>query len=684
MLHIERISLFSIKAKILIVRVIKLHLISFFCHMVRQIIKSYITLLIVFLFTSSNLIFAQNTQEYIGPLRVGSYAGDAKYSYTIKNQDTILNGDFIVQRSNLQELIQQQDYSFLFKGAYIDDVPNGPWKFQFADFNSKSKTEVVDYQYRVLVSGTQEVATGNIVDGKPNGKWVILVEEIEDSEISKTLFESSILFKAGVPQQNFSIKNNDYTLVGRFLRNGLAQDEWSLFPTNGTEQTESWFFKDGLLESIKINNDSISKNISVFSKSNENTKIVNLDESYLKALSLQFSEGDFNIFQNEGLPRLLSQNTKEYQRIDDILSEIGTSDFLPDFKVKVPFYPLDSSEVKQLERINSNYKKAKELSSKILNNSHLNILKLSDKKIHFQYATVQKITSDYLNPLQEIVIFDSLGVLEYTNRNALVAHTFPNGLPKKTLDIEMKIDSTVTIQKFTFPNSSTIIRNNQSLETFEVIALMAYEGINDVAAELKEAIAQESEQNELIALEEQIITQNDSLVNRIDSLIISVPNRYKNALEGLKTFATKTLNDYSNIKIAQQKLGAARNTLICLKRLNSLAITVGKMPENWKTIEENYKDRIWNPFMATLMDEEVKKRITDAYNDVLVPYFLQEIENRLSCENSSELNEEINSSFSNIIELRNQDTKKLERKLRREKNPKVVLELLNMQNSSKE
>jgi len=141
------------------------------------------------------------------------------------------------------------------------------------------------------------------------------------------------------------------------------------------------------------------------------------------------------------------------------------------------------------------------------------------------------------------------------------------------------------------------------------------------------------------------------------------------------------LNSYSKVKSAQDKLISARNTVACLKNLNELSVTVSKMPQLKSTIQETYTDRIWNPFMATLMDEDIKKRITTAYTKILEPYFLKQTEESLTCENISALNGNITETYHSVLMLKDKDTKKLERKLKKEKDPLTILELLNVQNT---
>lgn len=652
--------------------------------MIRLTIKVLLQFLVFIIIGISIPMNAQEIQTYNGPLQIGKYNGKATYSYKIVENDTVLDGDFTVLRSNLQELLEKQDYSFQFKGAFVDGTADGPWKFQFGEFNSKSQSEVIDYQYRVLVSGIQKSAIGKIKMGKPNGKWTIVEEEIENSEISKTLFKSVISFDNGVPQQNFSINNENYTLVGRFLRDGLAHDEWSLFPSSGMDQSESWFFKDGLLQSIRVDDENDHKTIKAYQGYSGQTKIINLNAGYINALEIQLSQVDVDILHHNSLPELLKQNAARYQEVDEILSELGKSKFLPELKVKVPYYPLDSLEVTKIDSIVSYYKKAHELSESILHNSQLNILRLSDNNTAYQYNTVVQLKENFLNPIQEIVSYDSLGILEYTSQEQLINHVFANGLPKPKMDIEIQIDSVISSKSYTIPASVSISADTPNMEKIEAVAKMGYDGILSIANEVKETLAQEKRQNELASLEEEIIIRNDSMMIFIDSTSSNIPLKYATALKQLKSFTSKTINDYSKVKSAENRLASARTTVECLNNLNELSKTVSQMPIYQTTIKESYTDRIWNPFMATLMDEDIKKRITSAYSKTLEPYFLNEIDQHLSCDTTKELNSTINATYTKILELKDQDTKKLERKLKRQKDPITILEMLNVQNTAKQ
>jgi hypothetical protein len=110
--------------------------------------------------------------------------------------------------------------------------------------------------------------------------------------------------------------------------------------------------------------------------------------------------------------------------------------------------------------------------------------------------------------------------------------------------------------------------------------------------------------------------------------------------------------------------------------MDSLATEVAMVPERWEEIKQEYRDDVWNPFTAIVMSEEIKKRITDSYRQVLIPYYLDQITNNLSCTNVRSLLQSLTSVHRRMLELKEEDTKRIERKLKREDDPEAIIELL--------
>ena len=147
-------------------------------------------------------------------------------------------------------------------------------------------------------------------------------------------------------------------------------------------------------------------------------------------------------------------------------------------------------------------------------------------------------------------------------------------------------------------------------------------------------------------------------------------------MENIAKQAESLLADYSKMTEIDEKVTKARALVHCFDDFNELAKSVIKQQSRDLEIKEKYTDAIWNPFMANLMDEAVKKRITSAYFERLVPHLMLTISSNLNCTNASELHVLLDDSYKRLLILRNEETRKLERKLKREEDPSVILELL--------
>ena len=632
------------------------------------------------LFASCQLIQAQERQEFSGPMKIGQFIGKAEYTYIFKDNDTIIDGTFRMNQSNLDALLKNSDGFFSFTGQFDNGYPDGNWKFQFGEFQSESETEVVGYQYRVKVSGTQHEATGNMVQGKPDGKWTFNVTEIENSEVNKTLFSSTVEFDNGVPQKSFRIENEHNSLVGRFLRNGLAHDVWTLYSDKFSDRSENWYFNEGVLQKIEYNladGEVITKN---FPSPSNLTKIIDLDERFINLLKIKQKEPDTTVVFQKGIGKLLVENSGYYRDLDTILSVLGKSELMPGFKVKVAHFPLDSLKSEQLQSIKAQYTSARKTSRSLLENTQLNILRRSDKEAQFLYAVVLKISENFLNPAEKLVSYHNQGILEFIPPERLFGNLWSKGIPSKTILVKTEEGE----RTYVGPGGNEFELSENTITSVDQLTQYAALSIESIAGKLEEKLLKESKQQELVALEEKMIARSNHIGQVVDSVKQGLSKREKEALQSIQNLADAQLEKYATLDGAGDKSDFGLQVIDCLEQLDELTIAVSQLPERWADIQEKYQDDVWNPFMATIMSEEVKKRITTSYKNVLVPYLLEEIKSGLGCDNVAELKALLNNSYQRMLEMREENTSKLERKLRREQDPEMIIQLFNLKSSENE
>ncbi|MEM8763578.1 MAG: hypothetical protein AAGD88_07190 [Bacteroidota bacterium] len=627
---------------------------------------------LLFLFFSGTT-FGQ-TQLFSGNLTAGGYTGTAEYPFVIVDGDSIPDGSFLMYKSNVNALLQEKDSFFSFSGAFNNGYPTGFWKFQFGEFSSNQASQVVGYQYRINVSGVQHDAFGNLDQGRPDGDWTYKIAEVDNSEVSKVLFSSQISYDKGVPQKSFRIENDSSSLVGRFLRNGFAHDVWVVYSDTESEPAENWFFANGLLEKIEKITSEGNQTFPLFDSTLEQDTQIVLDQRYLKVLEWYLSAQDSEFNPEEMVMyQLLEQNATQYASIDRFFNDLGRSEFMPRFKVKVPYYPLDSLEANQLQNAKKSFEAANEISTSLLGNPQLDLLIRSNPEAQYYYDVVEKLQQDFLDPLASFLKFEQQQILTFLPQDELYGQIWPTGLPPKQIQLEGQSQEYAS---WVFETDSVYGQEPNDLVNIAQMADYANQGLSAVSTKLTEWLREEMKQQQFLQLDKQLVEETKKLEQRIDSLKSTASIRMLNALNGVLSTKEQSLKAYAQMEASDEKLEYGKTVLACLKDLNQLATSLGNLPNQQQAIAEKYQDAVWNPFTATIMDEEVKKRITAAYRNVIVPYALEKVAAPVSCDQALDIVNLLEDTQKRMFALRDESTSKLERKLRKEQDPETVLALL--------
>jgi hypothetical protein len=228
------------------------------------------------------------------------------------------------------------------------------------------------------------------------------------------------------------------------------------------------------------------------------------------------------------------------------------------------------------------------------------------------------------------------------------------------------------------PGAASLLRDGTDLEVLLSLSAYTVASLQDIEEQLGPRLAQQKREQQQVYLEEQLVDHLGRLTRQTDSLKQNAPEAVVSTLDAIRAEADRLVTVYSNSVEVADKTEMAEDLADCLKDLGALAQAVGALPTQDADIKETYTDQIWNPFTATIMDESVKKRITGAYRDVLLPFILEQIQTNPGCETAGKWTHILGVAYERLLELRDTDTAKLERKLRRERDPQSVLELFDL------
>ena len=645
-----------------------------------------ITLFLCLLMVFHCSLYGQMEWNYSGPYKVGEYGGKVEFGYKLLDGDTVFNGPFQMQHSDLKDLLYRQDDYFHFEGSFQNDVPDGPWRFQFGEFtvDTTAVLQVLDYYYKVKTNGIYHESSGNILEGTPHGRWTQTTRHIKESQVEEILFESTIDFDRGVPQKSFSIQNEYMTLMGRFLRDGLAHDVWELYSAEGPDVVESWHFSDGSLDKILVKQNDYTVTLKVYNTGIENPQIINLDERYLEIIKLnQRLMADNRVEIKGEMYSLLVENAKHYQKIDNLLSKLGESRFMPEFKVKVNYNPYSNNELIQLDSIKVYYTKSEKISEELLKSTQLNILKMSDNEAFFLLSVVDELSSKHLSLLKEVTEFYDKNILSFVPREHILSKLWQHDVLSTEIEVTNELVDSVITRSYKGPNAETYQFEKDGIEGIHELAKYVAGSMESIQTRLNKKLTNEQRQAQLMILEEGLIAEMTALNNLVDSLRKEITGEPQSTLMSVKRAATHELSEYSAMKDLAEKSDQTRFLTSCFDQMQELSLKVSRLQPHMAEIKVAYTDQVWNPFTATVMSEEVKRHITGAYEEVLIPYLLNELNNALSCSNTPRLILLLENTHKRMLELREEDTGRLERKLKRELDPLEIMRLFNIQTDNK-
>ncbi|WP_235298623.1 hypothetical protein [Portibacter marinus] len=613
--------------------------------------------------------FNQSVEAYQGPYGLGNQKGVAKYEFMLFNGDTIKNGTFEFSSSTLQEDSQMGQTAYEVSGHYEGNKLSDRWEFKKTYLRPSNNTKLVDYKYVTTLNGEEDYIIGQFEDGLPQGEWQLSRYRILDSKVTDTIFRSIITYNQGIPQLSAKIYHQNSSLVTRYLRNGMAHDEWTLFNPNAIEPQEIWTFDHGLLKSIQYNDQEGVVIVPIFNDESLDLQEISMDQRFLSVLSNSFPSLDTVQALNNGIFKLLDIQETLLNGVESLLKREEQRIKLAAYKVKVPTYPFEEKEREMLEKLVSLTEESVRIATGILSNSQLNIAKLSDRETAAYFEATDQINRKILKPMTLMVRMDDQNITQYINREKLGNQLFPEGLPFQVFENS----ALKNLRTHSYPN----LQNVRIADLTNLIE-DAYASLNFLRQKLSEKASITIREKAIVSEEALLVRKAQNFQSLVNTVSTNASDHVKTTLTSVQEFAENKLTAYANMEDSENKLNTAKALELCYEDLTKLVTSLGSLPVQKKEIRAMYTDDVWNPFTSTIMSENIKRRITNAYEEVVIPYTLTQIQNNLTCDNSADFSDRFKVIEDRMIVLRDMKTNKLERKLRRKSDPEVTLALLGL------
>ena len=612
-------------------------------------------------------------RTYRGAYTLAGQRGEATYGYRVASGDTIRVGEFSFRAYDAEALLTGGDRSLEVAGQFSErGTATGPWRFDFAELAAADLAEVRDLRYHLAVDGRRQRVAVGFDEGEAEGQWAIVTERIRGSRATDTLFTSRVTYAAGVPQQTFELSAPGTQLLGLVARDGLAEDTWESFGAGGAPGGgASWRFHGGLLESISRG----GATATVFGEYAGDTLHRALDRDYLRLLDeWQRMRGRGGI--DDGVARLLRLNAAAYRRVNATIAALGLRGDGPRIRVAAPAALLSPREEAQLEGHSAALLRFGVEAAALLDDRGLRRVASADEEAAYLRAVVMALRDDVLAPSRRLDTAYHTGILGSLPRADYLATLWPGGGADAAFAVSYEGPSGAQVRTWAAAAPERFAVDEDGLAAVAALADYAVESVADIRARLADKLdAAGAPDPDLVAGASRI----ERTYARLDSLIGAQPRRLvrEAGLTRVRRVAEAAINDYRGLDALGRQRRVARLTT-CLDDLYGLAVTLRNVPAYETRVEEAYTDEVWNNIVATVMTERVKKRITAAYRDKLVPYYLGRVRDGLTCDNAAEIGAGLTATYERVLALRDADTEALEDELRGVRDPERLLALLSV------
>jgi hypothetical protein len=183
-------------------------------------------------------------------------------------------------------------------------------------------------------------------------------------------------------------------------------------------------------------------------------------------------------------------------------------------------------------------------------------------------------------------------------------------------------------------------------------------------------------QEQLADIEIVLISRRDSIMALYEKELRSTDfNGYHAELaSSVLEFSRQQFRQFASMT-PEARVEVADATLSCFSDLIFLYGELFKQPLRERSIKEIYTRTIWNAYTFTDMEEVVKERLFRAYETELLPAITRDIKQHLACGNIRVKALNYAAVYKRMQELRETDTRQLERQLRKSGNVSTLIDV---------
>ncbi|MFN3918502.1 MAG: hypothetical protein ACK4K0_12300 [Flavobacteriales bacterium] len=663
---------------------------------------SYI-LSIILLLTSASHLSAQQKSKNNKPIELkNGFRGLATYQYTTKDSVELKNGRFSFKgnKSDLSDWGQISQFSA--SGNYLNNLKNGVWNFELSHY-LVVLTEIVQHQPKTNTTGSQISLQANYIQGKANGKWTITEDKIENNKIIPSVSSTQAEFSQGYFINRFSHKGRykgmPYSISGSFSKEGFLHGNW-IIEFNNVDQNwiEKRTYDDGFLlyyslqeknakkVEIEVDYDDVKKYLTRLKSKNDiappysigkDRYEIGFDNGYTadspkrqvqkngnnllhNAFQL-FTNSSMMFYQISGDSPIVSPATRRfiYELSPSESDALQQAKLLTDTLCSTIDYYLKNPSFKL------NYKRSDSLS---FTYELLHIIAKKAAIVQEEIAHIEDPAFKIINPVN----YYEKGIPELDSM-IIVAYEFDNKEITKQVNINTQVDD----------GKSISIKLLMYTEQMELL-------MRNIQPFLNATFVQFGKEKEIEEKEEKIVSLLEELAHLYSSENYISANGKQLPAQVFDSIYThlaiidyeRKMEKYIVITDLEDRKNQAKKIISALESIKQIHAQLKEILEYKERLDIAFTKYTYNPYTGKNdLKERAKKRLYQKAVEELLPILIKELEEEKSTEIAQEKTNTIVHLYNRLLELvklSDKETRKLEKKLRKESDPERIKRLLDL------
>ncbi|MFN3999067.1 hypothetical protein [Algoriphagus sp.] len=651
--------------------------------------KSFV--LSVALLLISQLVTAQDLKSYRGAYKFNGIEGDAVFNYQLNpSNESILQGEFKFESSTKGSYSENNFERKAVTGRFELNKKVGQWTY-LDEHHQVTLDEVVDFKVISRLVSQQVKILANYQSGLPHGKWTIEENNFEEGKLKKAAQSDAIFFNQGNLVQDLQYKtfkgDNTEFFRAKLSEGGIIHGELTMvYESEGKLISEIRNYERGFLLGLvkrDIQNDELIEEVIFYDTIDKLKKLENGTQNGFRIADEMFEMMYRDGFLDDGYEYLAQMAGNQF--LESFLMKLLKNDdsyINPEGElIRSPIhtkrfvYELSRADQKSIEEMPSQYRDNIKKISEYLGESTLNLLKNQGDSTVLAYKYLQ-LQAEKLEQLKNLFSQIESKRIQFLDLESLYRNYFAWIGKPDTIQAVYKEQEISQVVSYSSAEASTRLiqrlqeflkdQRNELDKRFALfdIALRVERNSSELLKMSQEIEARTEKVRTLYADEAVQESKSASIIGSISENILI------NQLRALRTqFATG--NEFV------QKQADAEMILNLLTTTEDLLPSIKSLNNDFDKMDSLYQEEIFNPFTYTRYNQRVQERLFNSY-ELIYDYYIDEIKNSKDYNKLNSLIQKAQNLNKKMIELRGQDTRRLEQRLNREKSPLKLEALLGL------